>query len=58
MIGFIWGALSDGYFWLGMVPGIFFGAWSIMQNEDYKRFQTAQQKHVNDAVFRKYLDHD
>lgn len=32
---FTWafGVLSDGYFWLGMIPGAFVGAWAVMQNK-------------------------
>jgi hypothetical protein len=30
------GVIGDGYFWLGMIPGAFIGAWAVMQNPEFK----------------------
>ena len=58
MLEFIWGALSDGYFWLGRLPGAAVGAWAIMQNSDYRQFQAAEQQKERDALFKKYTDYN
>lgn len=58
VITFVFGVLSDGYFWLGMVPGAFIGAWAVMQNRDYQRFQTLEAQKERDALFQKYMPPD
>jgi len=54
----VFSALGDGHFWLGLIAGALLGSWLVTQSESYRQFDAAEQKKQRDALFKKYLDSD